>query len=754
MKKNLLSFAVFLFCSCAMFGQISHGGQPHAWKQKELASEIPFVQMGAIDLDRLLLEDEITDQYKDLPYRFGYEFATNISMENSGRKFRAQDGSNREIWQVGIECPGALSMSLRFDAFRIPKGGEVYLWTADRKAFLGSFNHLNNRADRVLPCGLLHGDRLIVEYILPEGEDKGELMIGEVVHAYRSFATSPFVQEALRGPFGNSGACEVNVNCPEGADWQVEKRSVAIITQGGSGLCTGALVNNTANDGTPYFLTANHCIQGSNTANWVFYFNHETSGCTGSTGPTTDLISGAQVVANRAGSDFALLLLNDTPPASYDVQYAGWDATDNESSVSSAVCIHHPSGDVKKISFENDAPYFSVDAGAQTWFIDNWELAVTEPGSSGSPLFNQDHRIIGQLFGGASACSGSQGNGQYDYYGRFGVSWNTGASASTRLIDWLDPAGTGVLVLDGYPEGAISYDFDAGSSSIAGVPASICGSTIQPSFTLVNHGVQTLNTCVIHYSINGVEQTQNWSGSLAQNQTATINLPTLTASNGSNTLLIWVTNPNGNADQNAGNDQTSVTFNAITGTTVNSSISITFDNFPEETSWEITNSQGNVLIYGGTYANQADGSTLNLDVCLALGCYTFTITDEYGDGICCQYGNGSYTVTNQFDQVVATGGSFADSESTSFCLTATSVEELGWTDVRMFPNPTDASVQLTSDNTILGISMMDMTGRVVYTHGMPSTQFTIDTAHLSEGVYIIQSKTTAGTSAQRLVVRH
>jgi lysyl endopeptidase len=753
MKKNLLFVSLFLSLTCSIFGQISHGGQPYVWNQKELSTAIPFVQMDPIDLARLQMEDAVTDQYKDLPYRFGHEFATNISMENAGRKFQAQDGTGREIWQVGIACPGALSMSLRFDAYRIPKGGEVFIWTADRKAFLGSFNHLNNRADKVLPCGLLHGDRLIVEYILPQGEDKGELMIGEVVHAYRSFATSPFVQEALRGPFGNSGACEVNVNCPEGADWQVEKRSVAIITQGGSGICTGALVNNTANDGTPYFLTANHCLGGS-TANWVFYFNHETAGCSGSTGPTTDLISGAQVVANRAGSDFALLLLNDTPPASYNVHYAGWDATDNEAAVSSAVCIHHPSGDVKKISFENDAPYFSVDNGAQTWFIDDWELAVTEPGSSGSPLFNQDHRIIGQLFGGASACSGSQGNGLYDFYGRFGVSWDTGSSSSTRLREWLDPAGTGALVIDGYPDGAVSVDFDAGSSSITGVPASICGSTIQPSFTLVNQGVQTLNTCVIHYSINGVEQTQNWSGSLAQNQSTTINLPTLTASNGSNTLLIWVTNPNGNADQNAGNDQTSVTFNAITGTTVNAAVSITFDNYPEETSWEITNSQGNVLLSGGPYANQADGSTLNLDVCLALGCYTFTIIDEYGDGICCQYGNGAYTVTNQFDQSVATGGSFADSESTDFCLTATSIDEIEASDVRVFPNPSDASVRLMSPNTILSVSMTDMTGRVIYTYQVPSSLITIDTANLSEGIYILETKTTVGTSTQRLMVRH
>ena len=93
------------------------------------------------------------------------------------------------------------------------------------------------------------------------------------------------------------------------------------------------------------------------------------------------------------GSDVALIELSATPPAAWGVEYAGWDAS--SANHTSAVGIHHPSGDVKKICFEDDAPYTDVTGGAQVWWIDAWELGVTEPGSSGSPLFNQDHRIIG-----------------------------------------------------------------------------------------------------------------------------------------------------------------------------------------------------------------------------------------------------------------------------------------------------------------------------------------------------------------------
>lgn len=98
------------------------------------------------------------------------------------------------------------------------------------------------------------------------------------------------------------------------------------------------------------------------------------------------------------------------------------------------------------------------------------------------------------------------------------------------------------------------------------------------------------------------------------------------------------------------------------------SVSITLDNYPEETSWTITNSGGSVVASGGTYGSQPDGSTVNISNCLPDGCYTFTINDAYGDGICCSYGSGSYTVSDEFGVTHASGGSFGTSESTDFCV--------------------------------------------------------------------------------------
>ena len=99
-------------------------------------------------------------------------------------------------------------------------------------------------------------------------------------------------------------------------------------------------------------------------------------------------------------------------------------------------------------------------------------------------------------------------------------------------------------------------------------------------------------------------------------------------------------------------------------------LSITFDNYPEETSWAITNNAGATVASGGTYGNFADGSTYTENICLVDGCYTFTINDTYGDGICCAYGNGSYTLSNG-STILASGGSFGSSEATDFCVGST-----------------------------------------------------------------------------------
>lgn len=475
--QTILILAILLSGTMASHAQVSQGGTPWKWGSTVDMSTIPTFTTGELDLTALAAEDAVTDQYKEAPWRFGVEREVSLGLDNAGEWTFEKD---RWIWRLAIHCPGATGVGLTLGHFDLPEGAMLFVWNQDRTQFLGSFTEANEKDWGFLPLGLLGDDHIVVEYQEPVAvHGLGDVQISQIVHGYRSLLLhpqNPDANQANMGPFGNSGACNINVNCPEGADWQTPKKSVALITNGGFAVCTGSLVNNTLENGTPYFLTANHCLGNPNS--WVYYFNHESSSCDGNTGPTDQSISGGTLLVNSGTSDVALIELSSAPPASFDVEYAGWDASG--SIPTSAVGIHHPSGDVKKICFENDAPYTSSTGGAQVWWIDAWESGVTEPGSSGSPLFDQNQRIIGQLYGGAAACSGSVNNGAFDYYGRMDVSWGVGLSG------YLDPAGTGQLTLDSYPTNsnpdagctdptACNYDSEATEDNGTCLQDDVCG---------------------------------------------------------------------------------------------------------------------------------------------------------------------------------------------------------------------------------------------------------------------------------------
>ena len=563
-----------------------------------------------MDLAQLAEEDKLTATMKDAPWRFGIEHEVNFNLNNSG-SWSQEDGLR--VWRLGVKGEGATSLSFYLEEFQVPKGGELFMYNANRTEFKGAFNHLSVKEWGGLALSLMEGEEVILEYREPVGLDNpGQIAISQVVQGYRSLLQREAELDAAKsaaGPFGNSGACNINVNCPEGADWQVEKKAVALIVNGGFAACTGSLINNTANDGTPYFLTANHCLGNPNT--WTYYFNHESSTCSGSTGPTDNSISGGALLVADGGADVALIELSSTPPSSWDVEYAGWDASG--ATPENATGIHHPSGDVKKICFEEDSPYTSSTGGAAVWWIDAWELGVTEPGSSGSPLFDQNHRIIGQLYGGAAACSGSVNNGAYDFYGRFDVSWGLGVS------QYLDPTNSGATVLDGYPTG---FNTDEGCT----------------------------DPTACNYSPLAIID----DGSCAENDECGV-------CGGDNSSCGGCTNPEAcNYDPEAILDDSSCILDGEDLT-----ITILTDNYPGEIAWTVTSATGEEVAAGGPYGSAA--TAYSEQVCVDAGCYTFNITDTFGDGICCGFGEGGYTIASE-GVVLASGGDYGSGESVDICL--------------------------------------------------------------------------------------
>ncbi|HEY3390841.1 MAG TPA: T9SS type A sorting domain-containing protein, partial [Prolixibacteraceae bacterium] len=217
--------------------------------------------------------------------------------------------------------------------------------------------------------------------------------------------------------------------------------------------CTGFLVNNVKEDGTPYFQTANHCIStGTEAATLVTYFNYENSTCTSTDASLKQTLSGATLKATNSYSDFTLLLLNEYPPATYLPFFAGWDASSRNPQKGTG--IHHPEGTPKCIALANNPPttypatlqwtdannvVISTSAANTHWDA-IFNVGATEGGSSGSPLFDDNKRVIGQLHGGSSGDN---------FYGKFSLSWNHSTAASAQLKSWLDPDNTGAVFLDG-----------------------------------------------------------------------------------------------------------------------------------------------------------------------------------------------------------------------------------------------------------------------------------------------------------------
>ena len=261
-----------------------------------------------------------------------------------------------------------------------------------------------------------------------------------------------------------SGSCQVNVACSEAANWASQIRGVArilVVADNAQGYCSGSLVNNTQQNCMPYFLTAQHCSEGT-TANeysqWVFYFNYQASLCAGTTGPENKTVNGCTKVADSydnggdTGSDFLLLQLSSTPPISYNVYYNGWDKSNT--APTSGVCIHHPDGDIKKVSTYTQTGNSTSWNGTvpDTHWEVQWEATtnghgVTEAGSSGAPLFNNAGLIVGTLTGGNSFCNSPN---DPDLFGKVSYGWvSNGATDQLRIKPWLDSNNTGVSNLTG-----------------------------------------------------------------------------------------------------------------------------------------------------------------------------------------------------------------------------------------------------------------------------------------------------------------
>ena len=449
----------FLMFSQGVKAQLNKPAKPEFMHSGELKM-INWVKMPAFNkAETLRKADSASLRYKSLT--FAKSFTTDLTPENSGKWVK--DNRGNSVWLLGIYSSGAYSLNLIFDRFDPPPGAKLFVYNEEGTYVLGAFTSANGNDATSFPVSPVPGDRIIVEYQVPTGSyTPGKIRISRVAHDFRGI-----IHVLKDGSYGASQDCNIDINCSQGKDWQLQKHAVCRIIINGTELCTGTLINNTSYDARPYLLTANHCIANSYEAkNSIFYFNYESPYCNGPDGSVAQSISSSALRATTSKLDFSLVELSRKPPFMFAPYYAGWNL--DTTNVLRTVSIHHPQGDVKKIALDFDAPVsgnFGNGYDPQShWKVLRWDEGTTEPGSSGAPLFDQNQRVIGDLTGGDADCA----NSVNDYFSKISRAWDYYADSNLQLKYWLDPMDANNNSNNGFEPYAVALETCDTVSNITG----------------------------------------------------------------------------------------------------------------------------------------------------------------------------------------------------------------------------------------------------------------------------------------------
>ena len=462
-----LSF-LLIICSFQLDAQVSYGGKPFMNDAGFNAAKVLYLLPPE---DPLLIDGLRKSAHNN--YKKALEFATeravDISPEYNG-EWVIIGGTH--IWRAHLISPEAFSLGVLFSEFALENGARLFVYDPSGTHIKGAFTAENNKEFGRFYVGHVPGDEVVIELQTDDpGRNYGNLRIGMLSHAFLPVYAEKSIDNT---GLGTSQDCEIDINCVEGEEWQIIKRSISHISTTRQ-LCTGTLVNNTAYDGKPYVITAEHCINTKFYAEVsVFYFGYENSECGVDDGKRNQSVSGSTLISTGDSIDFTLVRLSKIPPGEFNVYYAGWDV--RKQGHMSSVALHHPNGDAMKISSDNDP---TVEPTAlpgdlndyilkSNYRIAKWDIGTTEGGSSGCPLFNSSKKLIGVLSGGLASCGDSIGynantdrvifsltGNENDYFSKMHFAWDHYATSSKQLKHWLDPIGTGQLVIGGLTSMAV-----------------------------------------------------------------------------------------------------------------------------------------------------------------------------------------------------------------------------------------------------------------------------------------------------------
>ena len=795
------------------FGLLILGLQVGVWAQQslahtsklELSKEVPTLALQIPDLGALAAEDILRDKQGVL-YRIGVALPAHLTTQNAGHWTTNADGSR--TWQMVVSAPGAEALSYLFEKFVLHGGSTLRIQNLGGQDVHPVLTSADVEAHQMQNAALCGGSKHVLTLTEPAYTTPSEIYIDRVMYNYRS--TGYDVEEKIN----ESDPCEVNVNCsPVGDTWQEEKRGVAriyVVEGTQAGWCSGSLINNTAQDCKPYFLTALHCGVNATTANmnqWKFYFRYEAVACTNPTSVGTLAnfsVTGCLRIADSAdgggnsGSDFLLVklgnannentVINNLKSANFNAYWNGWNANTNPTT--GGVSIHHPAGDIKKIStFSGNT--VSTQWGNATgshwrvvWTANANGHGVTEGGSSGSPLFDNTGNIIGTLTGGSSYCTALSAP---DQYGKMSFHWtNNGMPAIEQLKPWLDPANLNVLVFGGSADPctpttpvAPTANFTASATSITpattvsftdlstGIPTSWAwsvspatgwsyaggsnASTQNPQITFNNVGQYTVSLTATNAQGSDVETKNNYIvvAQVTGPCTASAVCDEYIAAVSFNTI-----NNTSACGNNGYTDFTSTSTSLAQGTAytltitpaiVNNTQAAAYTN-DEIAAWIDFNNDFDFNDAGEqvAYVLVATGwvNTFNVSIPLAssTGPVRMRVRISYQpDGAITPCGPASYGETEDYTINITSGAGLNDNP-------------LGL--VQMYPNPAQDLVYIDfknlSENGL--IEILDVNGKILsQTTGLAGQINTVGIAHLANGLYHVRMSANGQQFTQRLI---
>ena len=389
-----------------------------------------------------------SDSVQFLPDPYGTRTPTSVALKDAGERQRLPGGGT--LWQVQIEAPGARGLRFIYDQFRLPPDARFFVYDPQGTVVQGAFTARNNAGHGGFSTDLTPGEQAILEYYEPpDAAFSGRIRVAAVVRA----DDAPYPTAPLSGvPYeAEALGCSINTACSDGNAWSKEARATVLIDRGGS-TCSGVLLNNTAEDFSPYILTAHHCSAPAvgDTLDWLVTFHYASPACADpDTQPPKRSMTGVVVRAAQSGweEDYALLELLNPIPSSYQAYYAGWSRA--AAPPQRGITLGHPRGDIQKIAFDDDS---LTDLGAR--WLATFDRGTIEGGSSGAPLFDTEQRLVGHVRGAWSidldACSGPGGddNAATIVFPKLAHIWDVGPPG-LRVRDILDPGGLNPIDQDG-----------------------------------------------------------------------------------------------------------------------------------------------------------------------------------------------------------------------------------------------------------------------------------------------------------------